>query len=92
MFRKLYAWVMGLAASRRAPAFLAIISFAESSFFPIPPDVMLAPMVLARPNRAFLYAGICTVASVVGGLLGYAMNQLFSRLARHLLRWRALRR
>jgi membrane protein YqaA with SNARE-associated domain len=65
---------MGLAASRRAPWFLAIISFAESSFFPVPPDVMLAPMVLAKPNRAFLYAGICTAASVVGGLLGYAIG------------------
>src|SRR4051812_20218917 len=74
MFRKLYEWVMGLAASRRAPMFLAIISFAESSFFPVPPDVMLAPMVLAKPNRAFLYAGICTAASVVGGLLGYAIG------------------
>ena len=47
MFRKLYEWVMRLAASRHAPASLAVISFAESSFFPIPPDVMLAPMVLA---------------------------------------------
>jgi membrane protein YqaA with SNARE-associated domain len=71
MFRKLYEWVMRLAASRLAPVWLAIVSFAESSFFPIPPDVMLAPMVLARPNKAFVYAGICTAASVVGGLLGY---------------------
>ena len=70
MFRKLYDWVMGLAGSRHAPASLAVVSFAESSFFPIPPDVMLAPMVLARPDRAFVYAGICTAASVVGGLLG----------------------
>ena len=59
MFRKLYDWVMGLARSDRAPGALAVISFAESSFFPIPPDVMLAPMVLARRERAFLYAGIC---------------------------------
>jgi membrane protein YqaA with SNARE-associated domain len=71
MFRKLYDWVMNLAGSRHAPAALAVISFAESSFFPIPPDVMLAPMVLAKPNRAFLYAGLCTAASVAGGLLGY---------------------
>jgi membrane protein YqaA with SNARE-associated domain len=71
MFRKLYDWVMRLAASRLAPIWLAIISFAESSFFPIPPDVMLAPMVLAKPSKAFVYAGICTAASVVGGLLGY---------------------
>jgi membrane protein YqaA with SNARE-associated domain len=74
MFRKLYDWVMRLAGTRQAPAALAAISFAESSFFPIPPDVMLAPMVLARPNRAFVYAGICTAASVVGGLLGYAIG------------------
>ena len=74
MFRKLYDWVMGLAGSRHAPASLAVVSFAESSFFPIPPDVMLAPMVLARPDRAFVYAGICTAASVLGGLLGYAIG------------------
>ena len=65
---------MGLAGSRRAPHALAVISFAESSFFPIPPDVMLAPMVLARREKAFLYAAICTGASVVGGMLGYAIG------------------
>jgi membrane protein YqaA with SNARE-associated domain len=74
LFRKLYDWVMGLAASKRAPVALAAISFAESSFFPIPPDVMLGPMVLARREKAFLYAGICTLASVLGGLLGYAIG------------------
>ena len=74
MFRKLYDWVMGLAGSRHASKALAAVSFAESSFFPIPPDVMLAPMVLARPDRAFVYAGICTAASVLGGLLGYAIG------------------
>ena len=74
MFRKTYDWVMGLAGSRHAPAGLFAVSFAESSFFPIPPDVMLGPMVLARPERAFVYAGICTAASVLGGLLGYAIG------------------
>ena len=74
MFRKTYDWVMGLAGSRHASKALAAVSFAESSFFPIPPDVMLAPMVLARPARAFVYAGICTAASVLGGLLGYAIG------------------
>lgn len=74
MFRKLYDWVMSLAASKRAPTALAAISFAESSFFPIPPDVMLGPMVLARRDKAFVYAGICTIASVLGGLLGYAIG------------------
>jgi len=74
MFRKLYDWVMGLARSRHAPASLAAVSFAESSFFPIPPDVMLAPMVLANRDKAFLYAAICTAASVLGGMLGYAIG------------------
>lgn len=74
MFRKLYDWVMALAASKRAPVALAAISFAESSFFPIPPDVMLGPMVLAKREKAFVYAGICTLASVLGGLLGYAIG------------------
>lgn len=74
MFRKLYEWVMRLAASKHAPASLAAVSFAESSFFPIPPDVMLGPMVLARREKAFVYAGICTVASVLGGMLGYAIG------------------
>jgi len=71
MLRKLYDWVMDLAGSRHAPSALCAVSFAESSFFPIPPDVMLAPMVLARPERAYLYAGLCTIASVLGGCLGY---------------------
>lgn len=71
MLRRLYDWVMGLAASRHAPASLFAVSFAESSFFPIPPDVMLAPMVLARPDRAWRYAALCTLASVLGGILGY---------------------
>lgn len=74
MFRQLYDWTMRLAASRKAPAALAAVSFAESSFFPIPPDVMLAPMVLAKREKAFLYAAICTAASVVGGMLGYAIG------------------
>lgn len=74
MLRRLYDWVMGLAASRHAPVALFAVSFAESSFFPIPPDVMLAPMVMARRERAYVYAAICTVASVLGGLLGYAIG------------------
>jgi membrane protein YqaA with SNARE-associated domain len=74
MLRKTYDWVMGLAGSRHAPAGLFAVSFTESSFFPIPPDVMLAPMVLARPDRAYYYAALCTVASVLGGLLGYAIG------------------
>lgn len=86
MFRKMYDWVMGLAGSRHAPASLAVISFAESSFFPIPPDVMLAPMVLARRDKAFLYAGICTIASVFGGLLGYAIGVWLEPVGQAILR------
>jgi membrane protein YqaA with SNARE-associated domain len=86
MFRKMYEWVMRLAASRHAPASLAAISFAESSFFPIPPDVMLAPMVLARRDKAFLYAGICTIASVFGGLLGYAIGVWLEPLGQTILK------
>jgi membrane protein YqaA with SNARE-associated domain len=85
MLRKTYDWVMSLAASRHAPVALAAVSFAESSFFPIPPDVMLAPMVLARPERAFRYAALCTVASVIGGLLGYAIGVFLSPLAHQIL-------
>lgn len=85
--RALYDWTMRLAASRHAPTALAIVSFAESSVFPIPPDVVLAPMVLARPERAYVYAGICTVASVLGGILGYAIGYYLSDLGETLLAW-----
>ena len=74
MLRKLYDWVFSLARHRHATRSLAVVSFAESSFFPIPPDVMLAPMVLAKPERAYFYATVCTLASVLGGLLGYAIG------------------
>ncbi|MDP3852603.1 YqaA family protein [Phenylobacterium sp.] len=85
MLRKTYDWVMNLAASRHAPASLAAVSFAESSFFPIPPDVMLAPMVLARPERAYVYATICTVASVLGGMLGYTIGHFLGPVGEWLL-------
>lgn len=62
---------MGLAESRYALWALAVVAFVESSFFPIPPDVLMIPMIIARPSRAFLIAGIATVASVLGGLFGY---------------------
>ena len=74
MFRRLYDWMMRLAGHRRALPALAAISFAESSFFPIPPDVMLVPMVLAQRSRAWLIATVCTVASVIGGMFGYAIG------------------
>jgi membrane protein YqaA with SNARE-associated domain len=74
MLRPLYDKVLQLAGGRHAAPWLAVVSFAEASVFPVPPDVMLAPMVFARPDRAFFYATVCTVASVVGGALGYAIG------------------
>lgn len=74
MFRSLYDWTMRQAARPRADRALAVVSFLESSVFPIPPDVMLIPMCLANRQRAFHYALICTVASVIGGLFGYAIG------------------
>jgi membrane protein YqaA with SNARE-associated domain len=74
MLRGIYDWTMRKAASDKAPSALAAVSFAESSFFPIPPDVMLIPMVLSRREKAWWYATIATVASVVGGLFGYAIG------------------
>ncbi|MGA0597633.1 YqaA family protein [Enterovirga sp. CN4-39] len=76
MLRKTYDWMLGIAARPSAPYALGAVSFAESSFFPVPPDVMLVPMALARPKRAWFYAALCTVTSVAGGLLGYAIGAL----------------
>jgi membrane protein YqaA with SNARE-associated domain len=76
MFKRLYDWTISLAGSQRAPQALAVVSFTESSFFPVPPDVMLVPMVMAKPERAWNYAFICTIASVLGALLGYAIGAL----------------
>ena len=76
MLRRLYHWTMAFAGHRHATWAMAFISFAESSFFPIPPDVLLIPMVLARRERAWLLAGICTVASVAGGIAGYMIGAL----------------
>jgi membrane protein YqaA with SNARE-associated domain len=85
MLRKVYQRVLALAASPKAPGWLAVIAFAESSVFPIPPDVVLAPMVLARPDRAYFYAAICTAASVCGGILGYAIGYFATGIAAKLL-------
>ncbi|UTD27502.1 YqaA family protein [Bradyrhizobium sp. WD16] len=74
MLRRIYDWCIIAADRPYALWIIAAVSFAESSFFPVPPDVMLIPMSLARPQRAWLYAVICTVASVAGGLLGYAIG------------------
>ena len=77
MLRGLYNWTMGLAGHRHALWALAIVSFAESSIFPIPPDILMIPMILARPNQAFLIASVCLIASVLGGIAGYAIGVLF---------------
>jgi len=72
----LYDWTMAQATRPYALWTLALVSFVESSIFPIPPDVLLIPMVLAARHRAWLIAGVCTVASVLGGFLGYAIGAL----------------
>ncbi len=74
MFRALYDWTLRLARHRHAVPSMAAISFAESSVFPIPPDVMLVPMMLARRDQAYRIATICTIASVAGGMLGYGIG------------------
>ncbi|WP_037315660.1 YqaA family protein [Ruegeria halocynthiae] len=77
MLRSLYDWTIRLAEHPRALWALAVVAFVESSFFPIPPDVLMIPMILARPSRAWLIATVALVASVLGGLLGYAIGAFF---------------
>jgi membrane protein YqaA with SNARE-associated domain len=86
MLRKLYDWVLRLAASRHATWALAVVAFAESSFFPVPPDVMLAPMVFAKPQKAYFYAGVCTLASVLGAILGYCIGFYLTPIGELVLR------
>lgn len=74
MLRRLYDWTLSLAQSKHALWVLAVVSFFEASVFPIPPDALLIPMVLATPKRAWLIAGITTVCSVLGGALGYVFG------------------
>src|SRR5262245_43310872 len=74
MIQRAYAWTMHMAAHRKAPQALFWVSFAESSAFPIPPDAMLIPMVLANRSRAWYFAAVATVGSVLGGILGYAIG------------------
>lgn len=76
LFGRLYDRAMALAAHPHAPRYLATLSFAESSFFPVPPDVMLIPMVAARPHKGYHYALITTLASVIGGVFGYLIGYL----------------
>jgi membrane protein YqaA with SNARE-associated domain len=76
MLRSLYNWCIDAAGKPHAAWILAAVSFAESSFLPVPPDIMLIPMTLARPDRAWRFATLCTLASVAGGVLGYLIGAL----------------
>ena len=85
LFSNLLTMVMGWAEHRHASYYLAGLSFAESSFFPIPPDVMLAPMTLAKPERAWRFALVTTVASVLGGIAGYLIGMFAFELVEPVL-------
>jgi membrane protein YqaA with SNARE-associated domain len=86
--RKLYDWMMRQASGPKAPYALGAVSFAESSFFPIPPDIMLIPMVLADRAKAWRHAALATVTSVLGGMLGYAIGYyLFQALGEPILKF-----
>lgn len=85
-FSPLYARVVGWASHRHAERYLGALSFAESSFFPIPPDVLLAPMTLARPERGWWFALLTTLASVIGGIAGYLIGWFAFDLVEPLLR------
>ena len=74
MIYRLYSRTLAVAAHRHAMAAMALISFAESSFHPLPPDILLVPMTLAQPRRAWLIAAVCTITSVTGGYVGYAIG------------------
>ena len=86
LIHDLYNWTLRLAAHRHATVGLAGVSFAESSFFPIPPDIVLIPMCVARRDKAFYYAFVCTVSSVVGGFAGYAIGYfLYETIGRQII-------
>ena len=76
IFSALYQWTLCWAEHKFAPHILAILTFAESVFFPIPPDVLLAPMVIAKPKNAWKLASLTTIASVIGGVVGYSLGYL----------------
>jgi membrane protein YqaA with SNARE-associated domain len=86
MIRALYDWTINLADHPRALLVLGAVAFIESSFFPIPPDALLVPMILANPRKAWLYAGIAMLGSVMGGLFGYGLGALaFEQIGQPLL-------
>ena len=74
LLRSLYNWTLKKAEHKYSSWVLSIVSFAESSFFPIPPDVLLIPMIIAKRTKAWTYALICTLSSVFGGVVGYAIG------------------
>src|SRR5258708_29602005 len=86
MLKGFYDWLIRLASGPHAMLALAAVSFVESSFFPLPPDLLLIPMALAKPRRAWWIATVCTLASVAGGFLGYAIGYyLFDAIGRPVL-------
>lgn len=85
ILRRLYDWVLHWAHTPYATAALVVLAFTESSFFPVPPDVLLIALVLSRPNRAFFYATVCTVASVVGGMFGYYLGHEFFGIVNYIV-------
>jgi membrane protein YqaA with SNARE-associated domain len=86
MLDRLYSRILALAESRYAIGALILVAFAEASFLPLPPDLLLIPAILAQPRRAFLFAAICTLASVTGGFFGYAIGYfLFAAIGRPVL-------
>lgn len=74
MLKRIYDWCIAAADKPHATWLMGTVSFVESSFFPIPPDAMLVPMALARPDKAWFYATVCTLTSVAGGVLGYLIG------------------
>jgi AmmeMemoRadiSam system protein A len=86
LLRRLYDWTLRWAGTRRAPWALGLLAFAEASFFPVPPDVLLIPMCLSEPRRSLRYAALCTTASVLGGILGYLIGMfLFEAVGRPII-------
>lgn len=85
LFSPLYKKMITWSKHPHAPIYLGTLSFAESSFFPIPPDVMLAPMALAKPEKAWYYAALTTITSVLGGLFGYFLGLCFFSLVYQLI-------
>ncbi len=85
MMRRLYDWILGLAETKYAVAALALLAFAESSFFPIPPDVLLLALCLGAPARSLRYAFVCSIASVLGGIGGYSIGYAFEPFGRWII-------